>query len=102
MMNKEKLIDQMLNTNPFPGIPEHFWIGTAMQQAAIKRFIMTEKFLYDPNADNELKEYSSLIGVPLNECVFDRSKYEFIKSGKDLPRGNYYAQFKELWIRQKK
>lgn len=53
-MNKEALIDRMLNTNPFPGIPEHYWVGTTMQQAAIDRFIATGKFVYNPATDEEL------------------------------------------------
>lgn len=101
-MDKESLIDQMLNVSTFSGIPEHFWVGTTMQQAAVRRFILTEKFVYDPEVDEELKEYAQLTGAQLNKCNFDRSIYNFIKQGKELPRGNYYDDFKEQWKKRRK
>lgn len=101
-MDKESLIDQILNVTTFSGIPEHFWVGTTMQQAAARRFILTEKFVYDPEVDEKLKEYAQLTCVPLDKCVFDRSIYNFIKQGKELPRGSYYDDFKEQWKKRRK
>lgn len=86
----------------FSGIPEHFWEGTVMQKAAIRRFMLTEKFVYDLDADEELKDYAKLTGVPLDQCIFDRPIFEFIKHGKELPCGHYYNEFREQWEKRKK
>ena len=56
---------------------------------------------YNPLEDEVLIEYANLLGIPVDENIFDENIYNYIKYGKELPKVNTYLEFKEQWENKK-
>lgn len=99
-MSKEEKIDNLLGfeSSERMSIPINFWIGTEKQQQAVLRCMLNPKkaISYNPLEDEVLIEYANLLGIPVDENI-----YNYIKYGKELPKVNTYLEFKEQWENKK-
>lgn len=104
-MSKEEKIDNLLGfeSSERMSIPINFWIGTEKQQQAVLRCMLNPKkaISYNPLEDEVLIEYANLLGIPVDENIFDENIYNYIKYGKELPKVNTYLEFKEQWENKK-
>lgn len=104
-MSKEEKIDNLLDfeSSEKMSIPINFWVGTEKQQQAIFRCKLNPKIAisYNPLEDEVLIEYANLLGIPVEDCIFDENIYNYIKYGKELPIVNTYLEFKEQWENKK-
>ena len=97
-MSKEEKIDNLLGfeSSERMSIPINFWIGTEKQQQAVLRCMLNPKkaISYNPLEDEVLIEYANLLGIPVDENIFDENIYNYIKV-------NTYLEFKEQWENKK-